>query len=190
MNVTEVYKINAPLSARAVNFARCTVVKLIGRPQANVINQDRLIPPNVDLNIKLMTFPNIFVCKLAAQEKFKLVMSSANIIIYIKQFTRTGLKAIMERLKLQNMRHQFSRIQMKHLTILSNQTSINFDNVVTRALSDLVIVSLVSDADLAGGYHRKLFNLKFFGVNRIEIKRNGTSVPRKGYIPKFANDSI
>ena len=36
---------------------------------------------------------------------------------------------------------------MKYLTIPANQTSINFDNVVTGAFPDLVIVSLVSDAD-------------------------------------------
>ena len=41
---------------------------------------------------------------------------------------------------------------MKHLTIPSNHTSINFDNVFTGARPDLVIVGLVSDADLAGGY--------------------------------------
>ena len=76
---------------------------------------------------------------------------------------------------------------MKHLTIPANQTSNNFDNVVIGALPDLVIVSLVSDADLAGSYQINSFNLKNFGVNRIEMKRNGTSVSRGGYTPNFAN---
>ena len=40
---------------------------------------------------------------------------------------------------------------MKHLSIPANQTSINFDNVFIGVLPDLVIVGLVSDADLAGG---------------------------------------
>ena len=76
---------------------------------------------------------------------------------------------------------------MKHLSILANQTSIKFDNVVTSALPDLVIVGLVSDADLAGGYQRNPFNFQNFGVNRIEMKRNGTSRPSEGYTPNFAN---
>ena len=41
---------------------------------------------------------------------------------------------------------------MKHLLISANQTYINFDNVFTGALPDSVVVSLVSDADLAGSY--------------------------------------
>ena len=93
----------------------------------------------------------------------------------------------MELLQLQNMRHYLSRVKIKHLTIPANQTSINFDNVFTGALPDLVIGRLVSDADLAGGYQRNSFNIHNFGVNRIEMKRNGTSVPRGGYNPNFAN---
>ena len=140
-----------------------------------------------------MPSPNNFVCKSAApagnaaQENFKLVIMSANLIIHTKQLTTTALKAHMELLQLQNMRHHLSRVQMKHLTIPGNQTSINFDNIFTGALPDLVIVGLVSDADLAGGYQRNSFNFQNFGVNRIEMKRNGTSVPRGGYTPNFAN---
>ena len=76
---------------------------------------------------------------------------------------------------------------MKHLSIPAKQTSINFDNVFTGALQNLVIVGLVSDADLAGGYQRNPFNFQNFGVNRIELKRNITSRPSEGYTPNFAN---
>ena len=64
--------------------------------------------------------------------------------------------------------------------------SINFDNVFTGALPDLIIVGLVRCADLAGGYQRNPFNFRNFGVNRIELKRNGTSRPIEGYTPNFA----
>ena len=74
---------------------------------------------------------------------------------------------------------------MKHLSIPANQTTINFDNVFTGALPDFVVVGLVSDADLAGGYQRNPSNLRNVGVNRIELKRNGTSRPSEGYTPNF-----
>ena len=54
----------------------------------------------------------------------------------------------MDLLLTQNMVHHLSRVQMKHLSIPANQTSINFDNVFIRALPDWVGVGLVSDADL------------------------------------------
>ena len=46
----------------------------------------------------------------------------------------------------------------------------------------------MSDADLASGYQRNPFNFQNFGVKRIEMKRNGTSVARGGYTPNFANE--
>ena len=94
----------------------------------------------------------------------------------------------MDRLLTQNMVHHVSRVQRKHVSIPANQTSINFDNVFNCALPDLVVVALVSDADLAGGYQRNPFNFRTFGVSRIELKRIGTSWPSEGYTPNFATD--
>ena len=67
MNVTAVGGNNAGLNARAATFAKSTVVvELIGRPYLDVFNRERLIPPNIDLHMKLMPSPNNFVCKSAA----------------------------------------------------------------------------------------------------------------------------
>ena len=79
---------------------------------------------------------------------------------------------------------------MKHLSILANQTSINFDNVFTGALPDLVILGFVSDDDFAGGYQRNPFNFHNFGVNHIELKRNGTFRLSEQYTLNFANGSV
>ena len=93
----------------------------------------------------------------------------------------------MDLLVQQNVRHYLSRVQMKHLSIPANQEFINFDKVFSGALPNLVIVGLVSDADYAGGYQWNPFNFKNFGVNRIEVKLNGTFRPLEGYSPNFAN---
>ena len=74
---------------------------------------------------------------------------------------------------------------MKHLSILENQTLINFDNVFTGALHDLVIVFLVRDDNLAGNYQRNPFNFQNFGVNRIELKRKARPSRAKA-IPRIS----
>ena len=144
--------------------------------------------------MKLLPSLHNFVCKSAVpsqsaqQENYKLIIQSVNIIIRTKKLTSTAHGALVDFLILQNMRHHLSRIQMKHLSISANWMSINFDNVFTNALSDLIIVGLVSVADFASGYQRNLFNFKNFGVKCIEMKRNGTSRPSEGYTPNFANE--
>ena len=149
---------NAGLNDQAANFARGIVVELIGRFHADVCQQIRLISPNIDLNIKIMPSPNNFECKSAApaanaaQANFKRVDQSVNLIIHTKQLTSNERMAQMKLLQLLNIRHYLSRVKMMHLTIPANQTSINLENNFTGALPDLVIVGLMWDDDLAGGY--------------------------------------
>ena len=66
INVTAVGGNNAGLNARAATFAKSTLVKLIGRPHLNVFYQERFIPLNIDLHMKLIPSPNDFVCKSAS----------------------------------------------------------------------------------------------------------------------------
>ena len=64
---------------------------------------------------------------------------------------------------------------------------INFDNVSTGAIPNLVIVNLVSDADLANEYQRNSCSFQNFGVKRIELKRYKLSSPSEGNTSNFAN---
>ena len=139
-----------------------------------------------------MPSPNNFVCKSAApaqaaqQENYKLVIHSFNLIIRTNKLTSMDHSALMDFLESQNIVHRYSSVKIKHLSIPANQTSIDFKNVFTGALQDLIIVGLVSDADFANGYQRNPFNFQNFGVSGIELKRNGTSKPSEGYTPNFA----
>ena len=54
MNVTAVGGNNDGLNARAATFARSTLVELISRPHLDVFHQELLIPPNIDIHIKLI----------------------------------------------------------------------------------------------------------------------------------------
>ena len=137
MGVTEVADANAGLNTRAVTFATSTVVELVGRPHLDVFHQDRLIPPGIDLIMKLIPAADSFVCKLAApaagaaQQNYKMAIQRVNLISYTKQLTSTPQKAHMELLQVQNMRTHYSRVQVKQLSIPANQTSISFDNIFT-----------------------------------------------------------
>ena len=116
INVTAVGGNNAGLNARAATFAKSTLVELISRPHLDGFNLERLIPPNIDLNMKLMPSPNNYVCKSAApgqgaqQKNYKLVIQSVNLIINTTKLTSTAHGALMDLLLQQNMRHHLSRV--------------------------------------------------------------------------------
>ena len=78
----------------------------------------------------------------------------------------------------QVMRLPYTRVQIKHLSIPQNQTSYNIDNVFTNSLPDLVVIGLLDDADFAGGYQHNPFTFQYFGINRIELRRNEMLISR------------
>ena len=141
--------------------------------------------------MKLILAADSFVCKSAApgagaaQQNYKMAIQRVDLIINTKQLTSTGQKAHKEILRVYNMRAHYSRVRVKHLSIPVNQTSISFDNVLTGALPNMVIVCLVDDAEHAGGYQKNPYNFQNFGVNRIDLKRNSMLVPRNGQYKKY-----
>ena len=183
---------NAGLVARTGTFANSAVVELIMRPHLDIFQQDRLIPPGVDLHLKLIPSAASFVCKSPApqannaQERFKPVITFAGLYIHTKQLTSEAELAQRALFRERVMRLAYTRVQVKHMSIPTQQTFYNFDNLFTGNLPDLVVVGLVDDLDMAGGYQRNPFNFRPFGVDRIEMRRNGTPVPRLGYTPNFA----
>ena len=157
MDVTAVAAANASMNTRAVTFAKSTVVKLVSRIQLDLFHQDRLIPLGIDLHIKLIPATDSIVCKSAgsgagaAQQNYIMAIQQINHIIHTKQLTSTAQMAHKKLLHIQNMQMHYSRIKVKHLSIIANQTSISLDNVFTGALPNMVIVNSVSDLGHAGG---------------------------------------
>ena len=76
---------------------------------------------------------------------------------------------------------------MKTLAISANLTSFSLDNLFTGALPDRVIIGLVDDRDIGGSYGRNPFNFQRFNVTNMQLKRNGTLVPREGYKQTFGD---
>ena len=68
-----------------------------------------------------MPFSNNFVCKTAAlpgyvaQENYKQVIQSVNLIIYKNNLTSTTYNALIQFLLKKIMRHHYSRVQINNL---------------------------------------------------------------------------
>jgi len=163
-------------------------VQLVGRPHLDIFQQNRLIPPGVDLHLKLIPSSDPFVIMSNANNaNFKLTIQTAVLTIHMKELTSDAELAHRELNRERLMKLPYTRVQMKTYSIAANLTSVSFDNIFTDALPDRVIVGLVDDRDFAGAYGRNPFNFQKFNVKSIDLKRNGTSVPREGYKPDFAN---
>ena len=163
---------------------------MIGRPHLDLFQQDKLVPPGININYRLHPAADSFVIKSPDNDdvQYRLVIETVELIMRTKQLAESCEVAHRELVRNQNMRLPMTRVLLKHLTVAAGLGSIAFDNVFTGALPDLVIMGMVTDDDFVGGYHEgSPFNFRHFNVNRVEMKKNGTPKPDDGYKPSWAD---
>ena len=90
-------------------------------------------------------------------------------------------------LQTKNYSIPFNKVITKTLTIPTGTSQIEFDNVYQGKLPDVVILAMVSDTDMRGGYQANPFHFRNFGANYFCIQANGEQIPRLAYQPNFAN---
>ena len=65
----------------------------------------------------------------------------------------------------------------KTLTIPTGTSQIEVDYVYQGKLPDVVILAMVSDKDMSGGYQANPFHFQNFGANYFAIKLMGSKYP-------------
>ena len=84
-----------------------------------------------------------------------------------------------------NMRLPHTRVLMKHVAIPANSSNMRLDHIFTGVLPHLVVMKFVTDTAFAGSYTVNQYNFKNFKIKRMDLFRNGTRVPKFGYLPNF-----
>jgi hypothetical protein len=192
MEIVDPTGTNTGLVARTAWFAISKTVTLTGRPHLDIFHQEKLIPPNVDLKLRLIPNSHKFLLKTKApdadhpQVNYKLNIISANFIVQTKVFSPSFLMAQEKLLQTNNFVWPHNKVEPKTLMIPTGTSQIEFDNVFQGKLPDLVTLAFVADTDMAGGYQNNPFNFQNFGVNYLAMQANGDMVPRIPYQPNFA----
>jgi len=177
------------VAKRAAWVARSRLCELVGRPHLDLFHQNKLLPPGVNMLLRLIPANDAFVIKTTdANAAHRILIQEVKLRIKRKQLTPKMELAHRETLLTQNMLFPYDKVQMKHYSIPQHQSRHLIDNVFTGSLPDVVIVALVSEADFNGGYGRNPFNFQTFNLSDIRLKRNGQKVPRSGYTPDFPNN--
>ena len=146
--------------------------------------------------MKLDSSPNDFVCRSASQsqkakqENYKLIIKKVNLIIRTKKLTSTGHKALMDLYVSQNIMHHLFRVPMKHLSISANKTSFNFDNIFTRALPDLVVVSLCERCRSRVWLPKQPVHFLKFWLKPHQVKAHWHVQTVKGLYAEFCKRSV
>ena len=123
---------NTGLTARTAWFARSHVVTLIGRPHLDLFHQEKLIPANIDLKLKLIPNTSAYLLKTAIpadrdhpQVNYKVKIMEARLFIRTKHISPSLILGQERVLQSKNYSIPFNKVITKTLTIPTGTFKLN-----------------------------------------------------------------
>jgi len=191
---------NVGLGAREVLFHESRIVRLIGRLHSDLWHQEKLLPPNVKIDVQLVPNRATFFIKTAipvapdrdhpapAQIEYKFHIVSVRFLVQFKQVSPSMFLAHQNMLEKVNYQIPHTKVSLKTQTIPAGVRSFTIDNLYKGKLPDRIVMAMVNDAAHSGDYHRNPFNFQHFGLNFLVVKVNSEMVPRIPLEPNFAGN--
>ena len=180
---------NSGLVSHATFFRQSAEVEMMGRPHCDIFQSRNAIPPDISLRLRLIPSTDEFllVCPNGGPN-YRFQIIDIRFCVYCLEGSNQLILAHNQALSSANVRIPLKKIAMKHLTIPPGVQSTLYDNVYQGVIPSIVIVALVTDAAMSGGYQENPFHFHHFNVNHICICVNGEQFPSKDFQPNFANN--
>ena len=178
---------NTGFKRRRTPFALSHIVTMIARLHADLFHQNLDIPPNIDLRVRLLPASIDFYLKrpTANNTGYRFHFTKVRLLIRTKEASPSLVLAHARMLQKSNFRIPFNKVCLKRQTIPTGATNIDFDNLYTGLLPKRIIVAMVRDTAMHGTKDTNPFLFANYDLNQINMKMNGTDIPRIPYQPNF-----
>ena len=163
-------------------FKDFAVVEFVGPLMADICNQDRLILPGVDIDIKLwptpdkfrlITFPVGLRCKLLIDEIYLNVCK-----VNVSPEVMTGHDAALE---IADSIYPFVRTDIRTFNIAEGNFGMNIEDIWLGEVPTRLVVGLVKSQAYNGDYHFNPYHFEHFDVSDIGFYVNGEATPCPAY---------
>jgi hypothetical protein len=155
----------------------------------DIFNQEKLIPSNCDLKIRLIPNRPEF-CLMAKDEnvKYKYEITNARLYIRSKEIAPSKIAALETGLVKRNWEIKMNSASMKSVTITSGSRSAELDNVYSGKLPTRILLAMVPDEAVSGKYSANPFYLHHQTLEYLQLKVNGEPIPRVPFTPNFPSN--
>ena len=121
------------------------------------------------------------------QVNYKVKIMEARLFIRSKHISPSLILGQERVLQTKKYSIPFNKVVTKPLPIHTDTSHIEFVNVYQGKLRDVVILAIVSDTSMSGGYQTNPFHFQNFGANYVCIQANGEHLQGLAYQPNFDN---
>lgn len=173
--------------ARCARFAESACVTLIGRPHLDLFHQEKDMPPGVRITLRFIPAPVDFVLKRATAntDAFRLKIVSMKLWVRTKEVSPSLLLAHQTMLQRRNIRIPYTKIAIKHLTIPTGLSSIEFENLYTGVQPTRMLIAFIANNHLMPNKSTNPFKFENLDIRYLALRINGEQFPRTPLQPDF-----
>jgi len=172
---------NAGWEERRKMFAKSRKVQLEGRPFVPIFIQEKLIPGNVPIQIRLFPSKDEFVLHHSganeSNKNFKMEICSAKLRINVKKVSPTLLATHAAALAQEPFRYKHTEIWPKMHALAQGSTNVNIHNIFDGKLPDAIALAMVDSNALNGSYLTSPFHFQNADALSMQLEANGTMIP-------------
>ncbi|XP_060100324.1 uncharacterized protein F54H12.2-like [Heteronotia binoei] len=180
--------VNKGFAKTAELMAESRVIDLLGRVQADLFFQEKLLLNKVDVKIKLTRSRDTFCLMSGAGDgtRFKFQMDSASLFVKKVRVSPGVRLAHAEALMTSTAKYPVDRVSMKVFSISAGALVSNQDNLFLGQLPKMVVMALVENDTFRGSFTKNPFHFKDYNINIAALYVDGEQIPPKPFQPDIA----
>jgi hypothetical protein len=165
---------NDGLRKRYALFRDGATVDMLGKLHTDVCFQERFLPSDVGLRIRLVRQKDAF-CLMsdAAQPQYKLQIVDAKIYVRKVKLSSSVFVAHAKAVEQSNMKYPLHRVICKSFTIPRGNLDFSHENLFSGHLPTRIVLGLVENSAYNGSFDRNPFNFKHFDLAQLKIFVDG-----------------
>lgn len=178
---------NSGLFQRAKFTVESHEVDMIGRIHSDIFFQSRYMLNEVNAKIKLSRSKDSFCLMSTGDQKFKVQITSANMLIRKVKISPSVYLAHAKTLELGMAKYPIRRVVCKTFTIPTGYLDISQEKLFSGQLPSRLILALVDNRATNGDLTKNPFNFQHFSVREISVYLDGQQFGIKPLTVDFAN---
>ena len=179
---------NVGLKKRHSYFTDGRNVDLLGRLHADLFYQQKYIPNDVTLRIRLIRSPNNF-CLMSStpNENYKIHISECKIYVRRVKISPSVFVAHAKALEYGSAKYPIHRIICKTYTVPRGNLDSCQENVFAGQLPTRLVIGCVDNDAFNGNYEKNPFNFKHYNMSQLKVYLDGQQQTVRPLELNFAN---
>lgn len=181
---------NSGLKKRTAFFGESKVVDMIGRLHSDIFQQDKYIPSEVDLRVRLIRNSDAF-CLMATGDAlaFKIKIMDCRLFVRKVKLSPSVYMAHAKALEVGTAKYPLRRVVTKTFTVPAGNLDWVHEGIFTGQCPTRIVLGCV-DNDAFNGTHRKNpFNFKHYDMKSIKLYMDGQEKNIRHIHTNYNNDN-